>query len=151
MDTPASIAAHKRSITCVRLKVGLLDALLRANHGTSIFVPLRGVDEKHDIEISAGLAFLHDWLSGLLTGICVEIGRYRADSALQPNRSNPAGSARLPTICLYHDPFLRSIETSKIVLAICPTSADFHPRLVKLPAPRSQNLVVRLMSRTIEE
>jgi hypothetical protein len=98
MDTPASIAGHKRSIACVRLKVGLLDALLRENHGTSIFVPLGDVDEKHDIEISARLAFLHGWLAGLLTGICVKIDRYRADSALQPNRSNPAGTARLPAI-----------------------------------------------------
>jgi hypothetical protein len=76
--------------------VGLLDALLRENHSTSIFVPLGDVDEKHDIEISARLAFLHDWLSGLLTGICVEIDRYRAGSALQPDRSVPPGTARLP-------------------------------------------------------
>jgi hypothetical protein len=98
MGTPASIAAHERSIACVRLKVGPLDALLRENHGTSIFVPLRDVDEKHDIEMSARLAFLHDWPSGLLTGICVEIDRYRAGSALQPNRSIPPGTARLPAI-----------------------------------------------------
>jgi hypothetical protein len=82
----------------VRLEVGVLDALLREDHGTSIFVPSGDVDEKHDIKISARLAFLHDWLSGLLTGICVEIDRYRADCALQPNRSVPPGTARLPEI-----------------------------------------------------
>lgn len=98
LDTPASIAAQKRSIVCVRLKVGPLDALLRENHGTSIFVPLGDVDEKPDIEICARLVFLHDWLSGLPTGICVDIDRYRAKSALRPNRSSPPGTARLPAI-----------------------------------------------------
>jgi hypothetical protein len=47
-----------------------------------IFVPLGDVDGKHDIDISARLAFLHNWFSGLLTELRVEIDRHRAVSAL---------------------------------------------------------------------
>jgi hypothetical protein len=57
----------------VRLKVGLLDALLQEDHGTSIFVPLEDVDKRRDIKISARLVSLYDWLMGPLTWLCVEI------------------------------------------------------------------------------
>jgi hypothetical protein len=71
VDTLTSIAAHKRIIVCVRLKIGSVDALLQQDHSKSIFVPLGDVDEKHDTEMSARLAFLYGWLSGLLIGLCV--------------------------------------------------------------------------------
>jgi hypothetical protein len=53
------------------VKIGSVDALLQRDHGKSIFVPLGDVDEKHDTEMSARLAFLYGWLSGLLIGLCV--------------------------------------------------------------------------------
>jgi hypothetical protein len=75
VNTPASIAAHKGPIVYVSLEVGLLDALLREDHGASIFVLLARVDGGHGILLGARLVFLYGWL-------CVEIDRYRAESAL---------------------------------------------------------------------
>jgi hypothetical protein len=75
VNTSASIAAHKGPIACVRLEVGLINALWLEDHGASIFVPLGRVDGGHDILLGARLVFLYGWL-------CVEIARYRAESAL---------------------------------------------------------------------
>jgi hypothetical protein len=79
----------------------------------SIFVPLGDVDEKHDTEMSARLAFLYGWLSGsawrstdiALVWHCDPIALFRIGLHV-PRKSIDRGA-----ILMY-------IEISKIVLAV---------------------------------
>jgi hypothetical protein len=69
VDSPPYVEAHKRFMTRVTSKVGLLSALPHKDHDAFIFMPLEGVGEKRDVRIRARLAFVYDWLQGLLTGL----------------------------------------------------------------------------------